>query len=386
MTSAAWHAAAKSRPLPDGTADRTLINNRIIMQDTFEPRTRSNKGWIVVTVIFLGLAYLFVQEGMRTGKVKNVFAAAPVATSTPAPAAIRAEPTIDYSAQIAAAEAGRYNAQLTAIAAKQAEVDAQAAQQAAQVVLIQITQAAEQNKIIAAQIEITRQANSIALVEQQNKTAALKIEQDKINAEKTPAAIQNGIMAAKAERDVKYGEKQAQADIFFKTALPVAIGFVGLSLLVWLGWGLWYARWNTNNPKGEQEEQVPEEIPAVVAPDFVSDLSMKVFGGIATFEQLRELARGVSAGVSLVHDNWTPATVLMSEGKFASLQFILVKYGRATWKDETHKAGIELTPEGCKFFDDVLNAPQTTAPLRQPVPVTPSGAGNRSIDSSFTPL
>jgi hypothetical protein len=385
MTSAAWHAAAKSRPLPDGTADKTLINNRIIMQD-FEPRTRNNKGWIVVTVIFLGLAYLFIQEGVRTGKVKDVFAAAPVATATPAPAAIRAEPTIDYSAQIAAAEAGRYNAQLTAIAAKQAEVDAKAAQQAAQVVLIQITQQAEQNKIVAAQLEITRQTNSITLAEEQNKTAALKIEQDKTNMAKESAAVENRKNSLLAENTAKYDATQRQADIAFKTWLPASIFFFGAVIFCWLAWSFWSARWNTNNPKGEQEEQVPEEIPAVVAPDFVSDLSMKVFNGIATFEQLRELARGVQAGVALVHDNWTPATVLMSEGKFASLQFILVKYGRATWKDETHKAGIELTPEGCKFFDDVLNAPQTTAPLRQPVPVTPSGAGNRSIDSSFTPL
>lgn len=232
------------------------------MSDNFEPRTRSNKGWIVVIVIFLGMAYLFIQEAMRTGMVKSVFAAAPTVAATSAPAAIRAEPTVDFSAQIAAdnervkiAEQGQYNAQLTAIAAKQEAVDALAAQQAAQVVLIQITQQAEQNQIIAAQIEITRQANDIIKADKSNQAAQLRIEQERVSMEAAERAVTNRKNTLLADNAVKYDAAKSQADIFFKTSIPIIAGLAVLTVIFYLIWKFWYARWEASQPLDEPAEQ-----------------------------------------------------------------------------------------------------------------------------------
>jgi hypothetical protein len=383
MTSSDWSrtAQASTRPLPPGTADRTLIGNRIIMSDNFEPRRGGKTGLIIVPVILLAFAAMAIyQNALTPGKVKNVFAAPAVtATSAPVRAAIIAEPTVDYSAQIAVAEQGQYKAQLTAIAAEQRAVDAQAAQQAAQVVLIQITQQAEQNQIIAAQIEITRQANDIIKADKDNQAAMLKIEQDKVNAEKTPAAIQNGIMAAKAEQDIKYNDRKAQAEIFFWTAIPIIAGLAVLTVIFYLIWTFWYRRWEANQPV-EQPAAEPNE----PSKPIISIHEHKDGGETILRKQpppcdddtFREWAEKMLTGDSAAINAWETA-----DSPFSQKNYPAKYYRRVFWTWITENGMVENDPkdgrlvlsargrEVCQVW--IMQHPHSPAGE-----ISPKGAGN----------
>jgi len=140
-----------------------------------------------------------------------------------------------------------------------------------------------------------------------------------------------------------------------------------------------------SQPVTENEAEEPEPEPQPVAVKaYSAGLDLRLFQNIATHEQLLRMRDGIRQGIPLIHDNWTPAkTHLLSEGRFTSLQYILVKYGAAEWADDTHKGGIDLTKKGYDFFDSLE---ETCPPLNQDAPKSPPIGPNRSIDSTFTPF
>jgi hypothetical protein len=101
-----------------------------------------------------------------------------------------------------------------------------------------------------------------------------------------------------------------------------------------------------------------------------------------TIEQLRALGQGLTEGRALTHDEWTPAEKGFSEGKFATLQYIFVNHGLATWSDETHKGGALITERGLKWAAEIQKTPSLPVAL---VPKTPETDGYRPIDTQNTP-
>ena len=83
------------------------------------------------------------------------------------------------------------------------------------------------------------------------------------------------------------------------------------------------------------------------------------------------------AGAPLTHNVFTPAENLLSEGHFASVQYILVKYGLAVWDDATHKGGITLTEAGWAWVRALANTP----PSGGDATTTRNSARKWSIDS-----
>ena len=92
---------------------------------------------------------------------------------------------------------------------------------------------------------------------------------------------------------------------------------------------------------------------------------------------------GLRDGKPFTHDSFTPSENGLSEPRFTSLQYLLVRYGGAAWNDETHKARVNLLPSGDKFFSDLLE--ETTSPLVEQAPEAPSGDGYLPIDTSIPP-
>jgi hypothetical protein len=301
------------------------------MSDNFEPRRGGKTGLIIVPVILLAFAAMAIyQNALTPGKVKNVFAAAPtVATAVPAVRAevIRAEPTVDYQSQIDRAEAGQYAAQLTAIAAKQRAVDAQAAQQAAQVVLIQITQQAEQNQIIAAQIEITRQSNSIALAEEQNRAVTLAIEKERVNMEASARAVENRKNTLLAENAVKYDAAKSQADIFFKTSVPIIAGLAVLTVICYLIWTFWYKRWEASQPVVEPAAEAPYR-PVVALHEHKDgiDTIKQIHPPLCDDETFREWAGRMLSNDSAAINLWEMAGSPFSKQNYPSKYYRRVFY------------------------------------------------------------
>lgn len=116
----------------------------------------------------------------------------------------------------------------------------------------------------------------------------------------------------------------------------------------------WYGYWNDRR---ELEAPADDEVvPEPVRETWPGGLALSMYDGAITLMQLRAMAlRVVIGGESLTHNNFTPSERLLSEGNFAKVQGVLVKYGYATWDDPTHKGGISLTDDGQRYMRELAH-------------------------------
>lgn len=267
-------------------------------------------------------------------------AGTPLPTATPT---IAPSPTPNERATIAAVEL--QTAQEYA-AAKQAEVNGE----------IELERMRQDGNARAASAQMTLEA------ERGNTARAEAIRQAEIN-----RAAEIEIEREKAATDAALAEKR----VFAENALALAalVGVVGVvaALLI--------RAWRHGEYQGDDEADDEPELPA-----YPGGLSIRLFVPSIPPEILIRAAQAYASGVPFTHDAMTPEHI--SEGRFATLQHLLVKYGGAAWNDEErHQNGCTITPKGERFFADLLGAPP---PHRRAM--SPSGANQpteRQTDSDF---
>ena len=254
------------------------------------------------------------------------------------------------------------------IAAEQAQIDTKATEQALEATVVSLTATLQADQNAAAIQQQTIKATSDAFIIAATATGQVVAKQQ--------TEANTKLLSAQAEN--------ARAQMEAKTAVhKVVLSYltIGLIILIILILIIYAVRQSRNEWDDIEPEAIPEPAPIAAYP---IGLDMRLFQNVATPDQLRTIAEGIQVGKALTHANWTPREKLLSEGQFTSLQYILCKYGRATWADAArHENGIVLTPEGNKFFQHLL---ETTSPLKedayQPLP----RPINRQIDSPSAPI
>jgi len=129
----------------------------------------------------------------------------------------------------------------------------------------------------------------------------------------------------------------------------------------------------------------PTQAPAQYGP-FVGGLDLKMFLEFMTFDELKLIARGVELEQkNFNHDTWTPSKNGTSEGKFATLEYIMEKYKCGTWKGPGHNQGLELNEAGHKVLRDVIKLTSPTPPPPdQEAPEEPEYTPIKSIDTNIS--
>jgi hypothetical protein len=294
-----------------------------------------------------------------------------------APTAIppTAEPTVDIVALDAALkqrEAELQDAINQKLAAQAAALDAKANEQAAGVAVAQITQAAEQ--LQATSIAEANIATATARPAYQTQTAFI-VAATLTGQENMEAILKQQTDFTRAQTEAK----TASTRLWIQIGMLVIAAFLVYALLR-------MAHNNELEPvefvgvaEALQDEKLPTRVSA-----YPADLDIRIFiQNKFTIPELQKIAVGLRDGKPFTHDSFTPSENGLSEPKFTNLQYLLVKYGRAEWNDETHKGGVTLTSAGVAFFADLLK--ETTSPPKQEAPETTSPDGYLPIDTQIFP-
>lgn len=308
----------------------------------------------------------------QPAKAANIFT--PLATQQPTQAEVMAiisptpSPTLDYVATqkplldalaTSNAETAKLRDDLSSSNNQLAAISAESTANSAVA-----TSDAYNAKIVLSNNDLTAQANNLAILS--------------VVASMTPQARKDEIALIQAQTN----QKSAQTQATWGWIIPASF-FTLAGAVIYLGRNAGKAR----QEQPAEVEQEPKPAAPAVMPAYPGGIDARLLDGIATHEQLYKLAVGIRQGVPFTHDNWTPAEKLMSEGRFASIQHLLVKHGGAEWVNpEQHNEGIDLTQKGYKFFDDIYNGGETTSPLAPHAPITPSQPVYRPIDDGFQPL
>jgi hypothetical protein len=112
-------------------------------------------------------------------------------------------------------------------------------------------------------------------------------------------------------------------------------------------------------------------------PAYPGGLDVRLFVPSVPADVLLKVAQAYVSGTPFTHDRMTPGVI--SEGRFATLQHLLVRHGGARWLDaERHQVGCEMLPKGKKFFADLVA--QTTSPQPTPTGFVPLPGRQDTID------
>jgi PBP1b-binding outer membrane lipoprotein LpoB len=222
--------------------------------------------------------------------------------------------------------------------------------QAANLAVLQLTATLAQQAKEIAVINVTIQAGNIAQANANAEQIKAQADADAKERAWQDASPTRTFVAAKAQTDANnYSLKVALGQWGTLLVMIAIILFLVMVILMIL------RGFHPDSGQPATDESETDETPTISGiPDYPGGLSLSVFKGVATGEQLQALARAVLSGTPMTHDNFTPAAKLFSEGKFQSVQYIFVKYGLAEWNDDTHKSGITPNAGGLKFFDDLL--------------------------------
>jgi len=295
----------------------------------------------------------------------------PSETLTPSPVP---SPTVDVmmTAQVLSnaaadksAEADRQLARAKVIEAESmgTQIAAVATVQAANLAVAQLTATlVQQNKEIAV-INMTIQAGNVKQAEANAKVIDAQTNQMLVKATWTAEAPARALLAEKAQIDAQNYERETSINQWGKLLVLLAIVMFLFVVIMMIIRGF---QPDSGQPATEAEEPETPTISGIT--EYPGGLSLHVFNGVATGEQLQALARAVLSGTPMTHDNFTPAAKLFSEGKFQSVQYIFVKYGLAEWNDPTHQTGITPNAGGLKFLSDLI----PDSPTEFTPPETPS--------------
>jgi len=345
-------------------------------------------GYSIFAIVFsagLIISVLFMVQGCK--QIFGIDNGNPSATATTRPAALMAEiatGTPEPTATETATDIPQPTIDTRYLIPKmtEAEIDRVSARAAQDVADAQSTVVA--NHATEAAIQAGTPTMQ-AIIE--STSQAVRTEQARIGMTQTPARQNALLMERVATATQKASDQAAMVSgglqlggMIFAVILFGGVVYVVASVV---SYRMKYGNQQAAIDENEAEEPEPEPQPVAVKA-YSAGLDLRLFQNIATHEQLLKMRDGIRQGIPLIHDNWTPAkTHLLSEGRFTSLQYILVKYGAAEWADDTHKGGIDLTKKGYDFFD---NLEETCPPLNQDAPKSPPIGPNRSIDSTFTPF
>ena len=208
------------------------------------------------------------------------------------------------------------------------------------------------------------------------------------NARGTESAAQRSAFYAQATatEQRKVDTERRAGDLSFALYLIVGLTIGGVLLVI--AWAIAHVvvgRVNLNawrETAGDTSDNLLDNLEEPTLPAYPAGIDARLFYEFLSPRTLLKAARLVTAGVPLVHDNYTPAAKCMSEGQFTKFQYLLVSVRAAAWDDDTHKGGITLNEKGGRFFTDLI----TTHPFNQDVPQTPSPALKQSIDDGFIPI
>jgi hypothetical protein len=106
----------------------------------------------------------------------------------------------------------------------------------------------------------------------------------------------------------------------------------------------------------EQRRKPESNVIGTPLPAYPGGLDVRKFVPSIPADVLLKVARAYVAGVPLTHESMTPGYI--SEGQMRTLQYLLVRYGGADWKNQSyHTAGCKVNQRGDKFFRDLAALP-----------------------------
>lgn len=323
-------------------------------------------GGLIIAIGLFGFAAMRQKDAQPTEQPALIAIATATASQVPSP-------TLDYIAT----QSNLVNSYATS-AAQVSDLQNQLVNTTGQLNAVSAQATADANLALAAKAESDRVISENNLKMAQEHTRQLEI-----IATLTPQHEQNEIMAIRARTDEKEADNQARLGWIIPVELAlIVIAVVALIIVI-----LKRAPRKVEPAQDDETDEVTETMPAHAIPAYPGGIDARLLEGIVSANQLYQLAVGIRQGVPFTHDNWTPAEKLMSEGRFTSLQYLLIKYGGATWIDpEKHNEGIELTQKGYQLFNDIYNAGKTTSPLTQDVSKSPPTRLKTPIDDGFQPI
>jgi len=162
-------------------------------------------------------------------------------------------------------------------------------------------------------------------------------------------------------------------------AATIIVSIIALVLTFFGTWLIWEKIQNERQWRLEPVAEDPEPAQVASVPPFAGTAGRKISTAALCREtgidavDLRDIAYRISSGEAFVHDNFTPRTNGLSEGKFSVLQYSLAKYDLAKWNNaDDHSAGMTILPDGLAWIAELTGV--TTPPPAQDAQEAPPAA------------
>jgi hypothetical protein len=294
--------------------------------------------------------------------------ATPVIVESPQPTQEpKPTPNIEATAQ---AQASAQSAQLTFDAARinldaaernfeAAKVEAAAAVQAAQIA------ADAQGRTDAAMIRLAEVEGDYAI-----RLAELQLE---------IVQAQTDLMHAQTEL---HRQERANNEFILQAVMVATIAVIAVIAVIMAIRGRF--RQEQEYEYGEDDEQDEAEEDFSWLPSFPANVPLKRYTEHVPVKSLVAIARGVTAGEPFTHNHWVRGKNVISEGKFMTLQRLMVP-DLARWANESnHRLGCIPNEKAIRFFQKIsYPAP---SPPQGDAPVTPVQPRTDTIRHNNDPL
>jgi len=212
----------------------------------------------------------------------------------------------------------------------------------------------------------------------QGRTDAALIELETVKGEYAVQLAQLQLEIVRAQTDLfasqteLYRQERANQEFILQVVMVVAILAVVIAALVVALRGRVRRE---SEPVDESDDEQEEDYSWL--PDFPASVPLKRYKDVIPVKSLVAIARGVVAGEPFTHDHFVRNKKVISEGKFMTLQRLMVP-DLAEWANKTnHRLGCIPNEKAIRFFKRISD--KTTPPPSQPVPVPAVQPGTDTI-------